>query len=380
MRLIVNGLFVRPGVNGGTETYCNELCRQWYDGTVTLPDLHVLHYCTVRPSWGAQDKPAYGFVETGAFRSQLTRIAFEQLRLPSRVAAGSIVFNPGYVGLLARRHPQVTTVHDAYAWTQPSSAGRLRGLYWRRLVPATAQRAVAIITVSRSTDRDLRGVAGWPAIPSTVIHEAGDHVHRLQANDGIRRKYELRPQGYFLAVGVFKQIKNPEVLLAVYALYRERCPAHALHPRDLVLCGAIVHGYGRNVAQKAAMIRGVKLAGRIGDSALKDLYQNAAGLLFVSKYEGFGIPILEAQELGCPVVTGDRSSMPEVAGEGALVVPTDDPQAITRAMLRLHDHQTIATLRSVGAQNCRKFAWKIAARQTLEVLQTAESAPAESCP
>lgn len=371
MNIIVNALFVRPGINGGTETYCNEICRRWYENSDHSSGTSFTHFCTSRPEWGSADRPGYQFIETGSAQGRVSRIVFEQFRLPRIIKKGSVVFSPGYVGLLSKRHAQVITVHDAYAWTQPEKAGRLRTQYWRLMIPATIRRAKAVIAVSHSTARDLATCLHLSESVIEVVHEAGNHVHRCREDPEVIRSANPDSNGYLLAVGIFKRVKNPERILHSYIEYRERCVASGLRPRDLVLCGRALGSYASALAMHAISIDGIRLLGRVDDASLKSLYMHASGLIFVSLYEGFGLPILEAQELRCPVVTGNCSSMPEVAGKGAIVVPVDDPSAIASAMIQLHDRDIVESLRRDGFENCTGFDWDRSANKTLEILSRA---------
>ena len=116
----------------------------------------------------------------------------------------------------------------------------------------------------------------------------------------------------------------------------------------------------------------VVYVGRVDDFELVELYKNSKGLIFPSLYEGFGIPILEAQSFGCPVVTSNVSSMPEVAGEGAILVNPLNVVEIEDAFQLLAQNK-LDSLVSKGYKNSDRFCWSKASKMTLNVLREASS-------
>jgi len=137
----------------------------------------------------------------------------------------------------------------------------------------------------------------------------------------------------------------------------------------LVLVGHIGGKSGRRILAAASCIPGVMVAGRINDEELAAIYENSAGLIFPSLYEGFGIPILEAQSLGCPVVTASVSSMPEVAGDGAILVNRFNIEDISCAMVDL-GRDTPSCLQQEGKKNIERFSWQKASDETLFLIKS----------
>ena len=365
MRVGINALHLRWGINAGTETYFTEIVRPWYDES-PMGGVDFVVLCQSRPPWGRKDRPHFRFRPVGRFKRPLQRILWDQIWVP-RVAATDfdVLFQPGYVGALASRVPQVVTVHDAFAWVHPQVIGWARAFYWRWFVPLGIRLCARVIAVSESTAKDLQTYLMVPPGKVVTIHEGGDRLDGVDSDLSIRSQLSLELGRFFLCVGVFKDIKNPWRILSAYLAYREVARAEAL---PLVCTGIVVGRRARRIERAARAIPGVRLAGRVSDSALAALYRSATALVFPSLYEGFGIPILEAQSLGCPVITSSVSSMPEVAGSGALLVNPLDEGAISDALLHLHRPETRERLIALGRRNRKRFSWGEASKETWRLL------------
>jgi glycosyltransferase involved in cell wall biosynthesis len=125
----------------------------------------------------------------------------------------------------------------------------------------------------------------------------------------------------------------------------------------------------KKIISYAESIKDVICVGRVNDDDLAALYRNSLGLIFVSLYEGFGIPIIEAQSFGCPVVTSNISAMPEVGGNGALIV---DPYSVDEIEMALSSlaREDITELVREGFKNTLRFSWQAASRSTLDLLMS----------
>jgi glycosyltransferase involved in cell wall biosynthesis len=255
-------------------------------------------------------------------------------------------------------------VHDAFAWRHPDSIGKIKSLYWRIFIPLSIARAAQVICVSASTAGDLHDLLKVPRERMRVVHLAGGQLAGIDPAPELGESLGLVSGEYFLAVGVFKKIKNPYMILEAYQHYRTL----VREPKKMVLVGGVFGADAEEILAKAAGIAGVVSAGRASDPELRWLYENSKGLVFVSLYEGFGIPILEAQRLGCPVITATNSSMPEVAGDGAILVSAGDVHGLAHAMERLHDLTFATELAEKGRANEFQFTWAKAAKETLTVL------------
>ncbi len=252
--------------------------------------------------------------------------------------------------------PLVVTLHDLIPWLTGGwrmMGERSRWLLGRRLL----RRADLVITPSEATARDGRNVASVRDNRLVVIPEgvAPGFVPAEGARDRVAKRHGLA-KPYFLFVGALDVRKDPGALLRAWETARQ-----AGADVDLILAGAASR-------QAPVDLGAAKRLGYLEHSDLVDLYSAATCLLFPSRYEGFGLPVLEAMACGCPVVTYQNSSLPEVAGAAAVLVRDGDFEAMGRAAAQVAlDPNRAAKLRKAGLARAREFSWGKAARATIAV-------------
>ena len=249
----------------------------------------------------------------------------------------------------------VVTLHDLipWAWGGPRMRGeRLRFLPGRRLL----KRADAVLAVSQATADDAVRLSGVDPKRIRIVPEAANDEFKLRpgAPDRVRRRWGLNP-GYLLFVGALDARKDPTSLLAAW-----RAAGQVRPQIDLVIAG----DPGR---QAPSSMGGAHMLGQVDDSELADLYAAAGCLLFPSRYEGFGLPCLEAMACGCPVAAFRNSSLPEIVGDAGGLVADGDALALGRAAAALSADPGRA--RQAGLQRAKKFSWRGTARQTIEAYQ-----------
>jgi alpha-1,3-rhamnosyl/mannosyltransferase len=161
--------------------------------------------------------------------------------------------------------------------------------------------------------------------------------------------------------------KNVETLIEAFA----RLPRPVRDEHDLLLAGDFRRRDDlRDRVAALGIEKQVKFPGVVSDQELIELYQQAALLVFPSRYEGFGLPVLEAMACGCPVVCSNAASLPEVAGDAALLVPPDDVAGFTDAICRvLEDRATARMMRMRGLAQAAEFTWDRTARETVAVYE-----------
>jgi glycosyltransferase involved in cell wall biosynthesis len=285
-----------------------------------------------------------GYEEAVALRSDLERIKPDlyhaiDMRLPGR--------SPCVLAV---------TVHDLipWAWGGPRMLGeRLRFWPGKRLL----KRADAVIAVSQATADDAARIAGVDPSRIQVVTEAADEAFapRPGARERVGQRWGLEP-GYLLFVGALDARKDPAALLRAWRAAREVRPE--LH---LVVAG----DPGK---QAPPSMPAASLLGRVSVAELADLYTAAGCLTFPSRYEGFGIPCLEAMACGCPVAAFRNSSLPEVVGDAGMLVQDGDADALGRAaasMSAAPDRWRLA-----GLERARTFSWRQTARQTIAAYET----------
>jgi glycosyltransferase involved in cell wall biosynthesis len=252
----------------------------------------------------------------------------------------------------------VLALHDANIYDIPDAFSRPYRMWHRALRPRLARRAAALITVSRFSARALAGHLGVPEARFHIVPNGADHIHRVAPDPSVLRRHGLAPQGYLLSVGNQSPNKNIARLIAAHG---------AADGLPLVVVGGGVPG----VACATVCASGrVRLPGRVSDGQLRALYDGAAGFVFPSLYEGFGIPPLEAMACGVPVLAARGTALPEVLGDAALWFDPRDTADITRALCRFAGLTAAerAILIAKGRARARSFTWDASAVRLMQVL------------
>lgn len=288
---------------------------------------------------------------------------WEQGVLP-RLTRGGLLWSPCNTGPLAVRR-QVVTIHDCAFVDCPEGFSRAFGAWYRWLIPRLVRRVRRIIAVSQFTASRLAELCGLKASRIDVIPNGVDsqfHSAVPEVVDELRRRLAL-PERYVLSVGTLEPRKNLSRLLASW----EHLPAE-LRDVGLVLAGA--KGRQFRSAGIEQLPAGVHLTGYVEDADLPALYSGAEAFIYPSLYEGFGMPVLEAMSCGTPVICSRSTSLPEVAGDAALLVDPCDVECIADAISRLlTDAELRRAIRTRGLERARKFSWDQAAVATAEVLR-----------
>ncbi len=284
-----------------------------------------------------------------------------------------ILFIPAHVlpfVLPVQRLPaSVVTIHDLGYHYFPAAQPWLQRFYLQWSTRWSALAATSLIAVSQATADDLTHFYATSAQKIHVIHEAHRPVSAIPSRSDVSTILVWQ-RPYALYVGTIQPRKNLTRLIEAYAKLHE---VHGL-AWDLVIAG----GSGWLSAELDARVKALGLSDRIHftgyvvDEELPTLYTNARFFCFPSLFEGFGLPVLEAQSYGVPVMTANNSSLPEIAGDGALLVDPTDIDAIADAMLRLSQDEALRQqLIAAGYRNVQRFSWTKAAQETLAVLVAA---------
>ncbi len=267
------------------------------------------------------------------------------------------------------RMPHVVTIHDV-ADLKTKKYSFLRTTLRHRMVQSVLKRAERVVAVSHSTEDDLRAMGG---VNITTIHNGFEDPflnYDAQHDDRIMSTYGLKKGQYLLFVGTLLQNKNiPNMIRG----YKHAFQGHGAIP--LVIAGAPDNSYQDvlRAIQEEQLEKHVKLLNYVDSDDKLALIKNAAIFCLLSSYEGFGFPVLEAQAAGVPVLISNVSSLPEVAGEGALSVDPDDPALIGEAMRKIMSNMSLRNkLVESGYLNFGKYSWDTCARQTLAIYQSTE--------
>lgn len=269
----------------------------------------------------------------------------------------------------------VSTVHDLIPLHFPELVSRKFYLLFRSLIGRAIRRSDRVITDSEYSRRDI--LRRFPVAPEKVVvvplapHPRFRPGQDRSADLAVREKYGLGGR-YLLFVGVFEPRKNIPFLVDAFSALRRGASGGAGF--QLALAG----GPGYRGEEIAKEVRGrnlepdVRLLGYVPDEELPALYREADLLVVPSRYEGFGLPALEAMACGTPVLAADSSSLPEIVGPAGELFPLGEPEALAERIAALMESRdTLDAMGRKGRSWASRFTWKETAARTLEVYREA---------
>lgn len=294
----------------------------------------------------------------GRVGSPLSPLAISRALL--KVEAGGIFWSPGFIPPVSARVPIVVTVHDL---THLRFYGRLRKQYYDLILRPIYRSCAAVVCVSEYTRREF---LAWSGMPSEKVHVVMNGVSRTYTEN--RDKLVL-PYQYVLYAGNHRRYKNLERLITAYSM--SSLPRQNIH---LVMTGMADPHLTRH-ARQLEVDEYLHFFGHVSDENLPRLYKGALLLAFVSLYEGFGLPILEAMGSCVPVLTSNVSSMPEIAGDAAMLVnPYSVPEIAHGLDLLAADEQRRDDLVLRGKDRVRKFDWNRSAQNLWSIVASVAAA------
>lgn len=282
------------------------------------------------------------------------------------------IFLPAPIKLALTIHDVMYLLPQGQLPTSPSLYQRLGRHYRRWVVPKAARRANLIVTDSQFSRRDILQYLGRSlstsadAIQVVTLAAAAEYGPQLPENVALGlAQLKVRPP-YILGLGAIDPRKNTTRLIEAFAQLENRSQKlviTGLDPAAQAYFGKLAQQYGLNLGND------VILLGFVSERELAALYAGATLLLYPSLYEGFGLPVLEAMACGTPVITSNTSSIPEIAGEAALLIDPTDITAMSNAMQRLIDAPSLRQqLIKSGWVRASQFNWQFSAKLMLTLL------------
>ena len=271
--------------------------------------------------------------------------------------------------------PVVATVHDISFEHLPHTFKRRSWMQLRLTVRWTARVAAHVITPSEHARRDI--IETYQLSPDKVTATplaAPPHFAPVTDESEMKRVRSLYgvEGDYILAVGSIQPRKNLARLFAAYAALRRSRPQAKLPRLLLVGKRAWLYEETLRALEEQGIARDVLFTGYVPETDLPALYTGALCFVYPSFFEGFGLPPLEAMQCGTPVITGDRTSLPEVVGDAGLLVNPFDEDALTSAIARMIDDAALRVdFRRKGLERARMFNWHRTARLTLQIYEQA---------
>lgn len=339
--IAINGKFIGAPLNGVhrmAALYTEALLAHRADGI----DIDVLAPSETRDdtvSAALQPRIVPGYFGAGQ--------GWEMATLPW-VARSRLLVNFCNLGPVA--HPRsVVMIHDAQTFLYPADYTGRQAMAYRLLLPVIAKRAVRVLTVSEFARQSLAEQGIAPLDKTVVVHNGTDHLLEIKPDDAAVAAHGLRAQGYALAFGSSKSYKNVGRLFAAFD-----------HPDLADLPLVIVGGPPAETYRAQGMVipPSARFLGAVPDAALRALYAHAQMFLFPSRTEGFGLPPLEAMTFGCPVIAAHAGAMPEVCGDGAILLDPEDTEAWRAAILELCRSGAPDGLSNAAARRAQHFSWK----------------------
>lgn len=381
MKIAVNALFLLPGEVGGTETYLRRTLAEMPARLRDGEEIVVFANAENRRALAGdlRDAPRTTVVDTGLrASSRVRRVLFENLSLPRllRAAGADVLWNPGNAAPARVPCPQATTVHDMQYRHFPEDFSRLALLAMRRAVPAAVRRSAVVLAPSEFSRQEIYAQLPRTAPERVVVTpEAADPAFAQPLSGAFVAERVLAltraADPVLLAVGNSYPHKDLATAVAAYGRICDRIP------HRLVLVGRARLGEPAVAAAVAALPPGARFTrvSYVLPADLAALYRGADALVFPSRYEGFGLPVLEAMASGLPVVAAREGSVPEVAGDAALYARTGDPDDFARVLLGLlagpGAAEERARLAGLGRARAARFSWGATAEATLAALRAA---------
>jgi glycosyltransferase involved in cell wall biosynthesis len=368
MHVGLNLIFLVPGETGGMEVAARELIPALLAkapaGTRFTAFVNREAAVAGDGPWG-ELLPAVTVPVQARNRAQW--VLGEQTLLPRLAAQAGVdlVHSLASTAPLRGRFRRVVTVHDLIYARFPDAHPGVRDKGMRVLVPLAVRRSQRVIVDSQSTRKDVLGLGGVSADRIDVVPLGLGTVRREAPlpEPQVRARFDLGERAVVLSLSAKRPHKNLLALVGALArLAPERRPMLVLpgyptaHEQEL-----------RERASSLGIEADVRFPGWVSATELEGLWEVAQAFVFPSLYEGFGLPVLEAMARGVPVACSNASSLPEVAGEAALLFDPYDELAIASAIERLLvDPAEAARRRALGRQRARLFTWERTARATLE--------------
>ena len=295
-------------------------------------------------------------------------ILWQKLRLPLPVewltGRLDLFHSPDFVLPPVRRARTVLTIHDLSFLRHPDCSSPALLEYLMSAVPRSVARADLVLADSQSTQRDLIELMGVDAARIRVVYPAVDETFVRSDQAGVaavRARYQIDGP-YILSLGTLQPRKNYVRLIEAFGMLKETSGI----PHRLVIGGGPGWLYEPiyETIERLGLQAEVRMLGYVDEGDLPALYTGADVFAFPTLYEGFGIPVLEAMACGTPVVASNTSSLPEAAGDAALLVSPTDTEAMAEAIgLAIDDADLRAHLVQSGLMQCQRFSWTASARE-----------------
>ncbi|MCW2313979.1 glycosyltransferase family 4 protein [Rhodoferax antarcticus] len=377
MKILVNGTPLLAPLTG-----IGQYIRHLFTAMEKLPQADIKMYYGTSckqgmslPSAAATQaaQRGYGLVRRFLPRPRAIKKLVEQatFRYHTRGRTSGMLYHEPNCVPLPYKGPTVITVCDLSCFDHPEAHPLERVQLMQRDMPRAIENAEHIIVISQASGDALRRWFDVDPTRITTTYLAADERFKPRGPEALApfmRNLGLAAGAYVLSVGTLEPRKNLTTLFAAYA----GLPANLRQRYPLVVAG--MKGWGTDGLMKSAQAlvnRGeLRLLGYLADELIPHLYAGAAAFCYPSRYEGFGLPALEAMASGVPVITSNRTSLPEVVGDAGIMLDPDDVDGLREQLRRLLEDRAHAQhLASLGLVRAQSFSWDRCAQETFAVYE-----------
>lgn len=372
MKIAINTLSVIPGKVGGAETFLVNLT----ENLVRIDNKNEFLFVVSR-----NNKKRFifnsGNVEYLEFNldnnSRLKRVFFEQFILPKEIKKKEVdlLINPGNTGLLYSPCKEILIIQSLHCFVYPEIFSVAKRKYLQNLTRYSCKKSQKVITVSNHTKEEIIKYTRIAPEKIDVIYEGVDYnfFHNRKRDENYVKflsQYDIK-NGYIFSPTSLYNCKNNDGLIKSFALLKKK---------KKILQKLIIVGIdpGNEIDKLKKLIQDLKLGGKviylgsISHKYMPVLYQQADLTVFLSLYETFGLPVLEAMAAGCPVLSSNRSSLPEVVGDAGILV---DPFNIEEVANKMYELLTDENLRKKyikrGLVRAKQFSWENVVKRLIQI-------------
>ena len=371
MKIAINTLSIIPNKVGGAETFLVNLLKELFKIDVGNEYLLIV---------SSNNKKTFNFnYQNVRFlelklnnNSRIKRIFFEQIFLPRMIKKENVdlFIAPGNTGLLFPPCDELLIIQSLHFFTCPELFSLIKKSYLQRLVKFSCKKARKIVTVSDHTRRDIVKYTNVDINKISVIYEGVDYdffnKKRNKISQDFISRYNIGDKYIFSPTSLY-DYKNNDLLIKAFAVLKKR--KKIFH--KLVIAGIDPsHKINKlkKIINKFDIEKDVIYLGSIEYKSMPFLYQNSDLTVFLSSYETFGLPILEAMAAGCPVLSSDKTSLPEVVGDaGTIVNPFKTEEVANKIYKLLIDKNIRERCIGKGLVRARRFSWESVAQRLMNV-------------
>ncbi|MCK4642636.1 glycosyltransferase family 4 protein, partial [bacterium] len=321
---------------------------------------------------GRPDFEHYANVEflelLGGKYSRTRRILYQQMKLNHiiRKLSPEVYFSPAFVQpVTVKGVKKIVTVHDLIYKEFPRTYSGAKNIYLDKVLKRALTNSDKIIAISKNTKNDILKYFNIPEGKIDVVYYGVDEIfkEKLTLNAARENTSALDlPDNFYFYVGTLEPRKNIPYVIRNFDLFLNKFPDN-----HLILWGwkGDLPDEVFKLLSKVKNKKNIHFRGYINHSLLPSVMRLAKGLFFVSLYEGFGLPPVEAMSAGCPVFTSKISSIPEVVEDGGIYVDVEDPQGLYGKLLHMHENpDEVISVVTKGKEIAKGFTWERAAEET----------------